>query len=303
MPSGSFTPEQMHLLEAAQMAWERRRKAKGSTTSFGEESVTETILQDLAEALLGTVQIIQFPKVEEGHTGADWAWVFRNAAGDRNFPMLVQAKALDLQDIAYPGLDKLVGKSTVRQIDRLLERSADWGWPALYAFYNHLSLPARIPDHCMTVPDAGATLPSSWGVSVADAQAVRSGVDLKDKTFDTHRLWSAPLHCLLCSQGRGVRADDGSPGQAREAVARLRKLGRGSEAGRDFDVTPSLEPIRSELPLLFRAALAAVSEADPRGEAAQLRALAKEYGGVQGVVIIRDDKEERPSVPGRAKGR
>lgn len=159
-----FTPEQTALLTCARTTWDRRRTAKLRALSFGEETITETILMDLAVAFPGRLEIVQFSKNQEGKRGADWAWAFRDATGTKNLPMLVQAKLLDRHDRAYPEIARFVGKKlpAVRQIDRLIATAARYRWPALYAFYNHLDNPGRIPDRCGTIPNAGLVMPESW---------------------------------------------------------------------------------------------------------------------------------------------
>jgi hypothetical protein len=292
MVSYTFTPEQSALLAAANTAWERRGRAKRQGMPFGEESLTETILSDLLDAFPGPLRIVPFGKYREGKTGADWAWVFRDANGTRNLPMLVQAKALDLVDHEYTELDRFIGKSTERQIDRLIDTASAWGWPAIYAFYNHLSLPARIPNNCRTVPNAGRTLPECWGVSVADAETVRGLLDSgKDRSFDTHRKVSMPLHCLVCSGASGRRSPEGSPGQVQQALRRLRALMR--PAGRDAEfmsgeVTP---PIFTELPHLFARALEAVRMEALEGDDEVLKGLSEDYPQLAGVVVLQDDED------------
>ena len=123
----------------------------------------------------GRLEIVQFSKNQESKRGADWAWAFRDVTGTKNLPVLVQAKLLDGRDHGYPEIARFVGKKlpAVRQIDRLIATAARYRWPALYAFYNHLDDPSRIPDRCGTVPNAGLAMPESWGISVALAEHVR----------------------------------------------------------------------------------------------------------------------------------
>jgi hypothetical protein len=87
-----FTAEQMCLLSLARTSWHRRATAKRTHLQFGEESITETVLMDLADRFPGTVFILPFNKRTEGRYGADWAWAFESADGSQVLPMLVQAK-------------------------------------------------------------------------------------------------------------------------------------------------------------------------------------------------------------------
>src|SRR5690606_2439034 len=90
-----LTPEQMALLSVATRCWSSRGSAKRVGLTFSEETVTETILLQLAESFPGQISIVPFNKRQEGRVGADWAWAFMSADGAHVYPMLVQAKALD----------------------------------------------------------------------------------------------------------------------------------------------------------------------------------------------------------------
>jgi hypothetical protein len=295
-----FTPEQIALLTCARTTWDRRRIAKLRSLSFGEETITETILMDLALAFPGRLEIVQFSKNQEGKRGADWAWVFRDATGTKNLPMLVQAKLLDRDDYAYPEIARFVGKKLppVRQIDRLIATADRYGWPALYAFYNHLDDPGRIPDRCLTVRNAGLAMPESWGISFALAQHVRDALGrLKDQRFDTHSQHSIPLHCLLCSMGRGERPPEGGAGQVLQSLLRLRDLRE--PRGEAVDTRWSAMRLHRTLPRLFeRAVTATRADAEEPG-ARRVEALARSYPRLAGVVVLQD-AEGSPTAGGRS---
>lgn len=118
--SYTLTPEQVSLLNLALKTWKRRASAKRHGMFYGEETITETNLLDLTDTFPGLVSIVQFNKMREGGTGADWAWSFVSADGRHNMPMLVQAKLLDLNDTEYPEIKRLIGKRkpSIRQIDQ-----------------------------------------------------------------------------------------------------------------------------------------------------------------------------------------
>lgn len=287
----NLTPEQLALYGVARFTWHRRGVAKHRGLSFGEESVTETILMDLAETFPGPLRILQFSKAEEGKNGADWAWLFQSADGSQNLPMLVQAKALDQKDLAYPEIKRVIGKlkPPIRQIDRLITTAKSWKWPAIYAFYNHLDDTTRIPDVCKSLPASSTfgLIAESWGVSIADAEAVRNL--LNDQSFDSHRHHSRPLHCLLCSGGKGVRPAGGSPELARRFIADLRAGPDGVEAASSWRSDPDLE-LREEPPGVFREAMSILDEDDRGDREARVEALAQEFPGLAGVVVLQDAK-------------
>src|SRR5690606_8057430 len=134
-----------------------RGSAKRVGLTFSEETVTETILLQLAESFPGQISIVPFNKRQEGRVGADWAWAFMSADGAHVYPMLVQAKALDFSDVNYPEIKRNIGKivPAVRQIDRLIDSAQSLGWPAIYAFYNHLTDASRIPSECGSLAMSG----------------------------------------------------------------------------------------------------------------------------------------------------
>jgi hypothetical protein len=298
--SYSFTPEQIALLTCARTTWDRRRVAKRRGLSFGEETITETILMDLALSFPGRLAIVQFSKNQEAKLGADWAWAFRDATGTKNLPLLVQAKLLDGRDRLYPEIARLVGKKrpAVRQIDRLIATATSRRWPALYTFYNHLSDLLCIPDRCGTIPNAGSAMPESWGISIALAEHVRSALDpLNDQRFDTHSRHSVPVHCLLCSRASGVRPPDGGPGLVLESLRRLWDLS--ALRGEALDARPVPFRLRRTLPPLFARAMAAAQADAEEPAGRRVEALARSYPRVAGVVVLQD-AEDSPTANGRS---
>lgn len=291
-----LTPEQMALLAISRTCWRRRGIAKARKLFFSEESVTETILMDLAEIFPGDLAILPFNKNEEGETGADWAWAISNADGTANLPMLVQAKALDLADHAYAELKRTIGKQVpkVRQIDRLLDTAQILGWPAIYAFYNHLTDVTRLPKTCQTLPMIpGPIQDEAWGISFADAAQVRVALDpSNDQTFDSHCVHSRPLICLLCSGGSGARPPRGSPEAVFSALQQLRAMRRHGDAGETELVIRSPEPvILPRLPLMFAEAEAILADESPGRRQERIQVLSQQNPGLAGVMILRDSKD------------
>lgn len=291
----TLTPEQLSLLKLARTTWERRSSIRRHNLFFSEETITETILLDLVDTFPGSVVVVPFKKADEGKVGADWAWTFLSARADYNVPMLVQAKVLDSRDVEYPEIKRMIGKKrVVRQIDRLIQSATKLGWPALYAFYNHVSDADRVPINCRSLGMVGKrSMPESWGISVADAHNVRAV--LNDQSFDTHRQHSVALHCLLCSRGSGSRPTTGSPGLALAALRRLRELSaRGShvseDLGRPFPLPT--EPFR-ELPEVFQLARQIAAIENIADQEALRRKAAQRFTAVAGVVVLQDSESER----------
>ena len=106
--------------------------------------------------------------------------------------MLVQAKVLDDEDEEYSHIDRKIGNTGVRQIDRLIQTARDRGIAAIYAFYNNLSDTSRVPIRtCSCFSCFGC-----WGCSMAIAPVVRNL--LPDKSYDTLSAISRPWTCMLC---------------------------------------------------------------------------------------------------------
>lgn len=202
--------------------------------------------------------------------------------------MLVQAKLLDSEDHAYPEIERRIGRSSVRQIDRLISTAEGMGWPSLYAFYNHLDDINRVPTNCRSLEMAGRTrLASSWGISIADAYNVRAV--LRDLSFDKHRQHSIPLHCLLCSMGTGDRGPAGSPGWALNALQQLRS--RGAPTVVDSVSPLPVEPMLDEPPLIRQAREISGIE-DMREKSAVRDMLAQQFPNIAGVLIFKDGQRE-----------
>jgi hypothetical protein len=268
------------LWSSAHWIWDRRRIAKAIGFPFGEETVTETVLLDLAATLPGIVHIVPFTKPEEGKTGADWEWCLHDVGRSRYLRFLVQAKVLDDRDGEYAHLDRFIGESKIRQIDRLRATSAFRRIPALYVFYNHVANAARVPTgQCLCQPCM-----ECWGASVASLNAIHPIImgAPRDKSFDTLSQVSVAWRCLLCAaDGRGPIHDpiDG-------AIAGLQRLA--DISGERFADVPPVPDVPERDPpsylgfLLDRAAGVAANPIDDR-----LREkLAGENPGVDGVILV-----------------
>jgi len=204
---------------AAHDTWRWRGTARRAGLPFSEETITETLLLDLATRHPGEISIFAFNTRAEGRTGADWEWCFHDAAGQRFTRMLVQAKVLDNRE-TYAHVDRTIGNTGVRQIDRLLATARERHAPALYAFYNHLNDAGRVP---LSACACFGCL-ECWGISVAPAGAV--GTLMADgkpgaKRFDAIKAVSAPWLCLLCGQ---EQERHGRPPLPDAVLAALRRL-------------------------------------------------------------------------------
>lgn len=289
----SLTAEQVFLLGLSRMVWAKRWAAKTAGLPFNEETITETILLDLQTAYPGHVQVVAFNKSQEAKTGADWLWSFINGDGSLSLTMLVQAKRLEDAEKNYAGINRNIGTLTppVRQIDQLLATATANGVPALYAFYNHLSDTSRVPHSCGSLPSGDPDHLHGFGVSLAEAHTVET--NLPDETFDTHRGHSMPLHCLLCSGGRGTRPSGGTPELAASGIARLSAaIARETRDPQHLGLRQGLHPLVEH----------AIGAASLRAEG--IDDIEVEGGtDIAGVVVLRDREDKKTTKNRKQKSR
>ncbi len=268
----------------AHWVWERRETAKKAGMPFSEETITDTILLDLATQNPGDIRIFPFNKHQEGKTGADWEWCFFDRSTSTFQPVLVQAKLLDDRDTEYSHVDRIIGSTGVRQIDRLITTSRRRRVPAIYAFYNHLNDTGRIPPHVCGSFDCA----ECWGCSVALAEAVKSALPAKD--FDTLKLHSKPWVCLLC---QGMISSGSVParvlGTLHDLHARSRRIFRDHDVPFENVPEPPERP-SPEPPTYFerlsRLEAAPAASADRESILAQIAA---ENPDIDGIVLATDE--------------
>ncbi len=268
---------------AAHWVWERREVAKRAGMPFSEETITDTVLLDLATHHPKELKVIPFNKHKEGKTGADWEWCFYDQARSTYLPMLVQAKLLDDNEKKYSHINRTIGSTGVRQIDRLLETSRKRRVPAIFAFYNHLSDTGRIPNVC-----GSYCCHECWGCSVALAGAVRA---TKSTEFDALKAHSKPWVCLLC---RGMPPRQDLPSRV---LATLHDLFARSE--RQFEDTDTSianevsipETPHQGAPQYFSRLIELEYIENPVERDELVGQIANENPGVDGIVLVTDGPE------------
>jgi hypothetical protein len=263
----------------AEWTWMRREQAKAANLPFSEESITESILLDLQIAEPHRVKVVSFSKFHEAKTGADWEWCFFDHGHRVFFPVRVQAKLLDDRDKTYAHLNRCIGNSGVRQIDRLLQANV----PAIYVFYNHLRDTSLIPKTCMTI-----SRDESWGCSFALASAVRPLAD--DKTFEKISKISRPWACMVCCGaihcghcGRHPHHHDTDPLAVHHMLESLRRHSVKELDAMDLPNVAELPAIREptkEPPNYFRLALSPELSDEDRGR------MAFENPDIAGTVLV-----------------
>ena len=211
-------------LEGPQRCQRRQGESKRRGLRFGEETATELLLLDLAELFPGNVEVVPFNPGEESRIGTDWAWAFVGPDGQWCQGMLVQAKRLDVEEREYPEpyhqAPAKNSQPSVARLDRLIGNGRRLGLPPVYAFYNHLNAPERVPSgKCASPRLTSQSVPESWGIAEASAFDVRNNEP--DKRHDCHGEHSLPLHCLLRSGGGDRQGAMGSAGAVAAALSKL----------------------------------------------------------------------------------
>ena len=270
------------LILAAHWVWERRQTAKLQNFPFSEETITETVLLDLATMHPNEISVLPFNKVQESKTGADWEWCFYDRRRTQFVRMLIQAKVLDNSDKEYTHIDRFIGNSRVRQIDRLLSTARRRRVPALYVFYNHLTNPSRIPRNACSC--MGCT--ECWGCSAALADAVSA--KLPDKSFDTLKHLSRPWICLLCPAVGSSNPLASAPNVALSALRQMEQTSREVLRDRTFDTFRIPDEPSRQPPPYFEQMERIVSVDDPVEREGILDEIAAQNPGVDGIVLLTD---------------
>ena len=277
-----FTP----FLRAAHWTWERREMAKEAGFPFSEETITETILLDLATMHPAEIQVYPLNKHQEGRIGADWEWCFYNRKQSRFLRTLVQAKVLDNRDREYAHIDRYIGNTGVRQIDRLLEAAGRRQIPALYVFYNHLSDPSRLPVESCTCLECR----QCWGCSMAFAPGVAA--TLPDKSFDALKRISKPWACLLCPVPDEEPAGDSLPDEVAATLRLLVRLATEVVPAVSYDARDYGDLVRTEPPQYFSPLRQLQLSESKSFRESTLESIVADNPGVDGIVLITDRKRE-----------
>jgi hypothetical protein len=146
-----------------------------------------------------------FSGSDEALTGADVEWWVGDGSG--YVRMLVQAKRLNRKG-RYAEVGRNIGKSTIRQVDRLMDicergvptepRGMNYiGLTPVYLLYNgataHLSAPADLCKH----PDVGM---KQRGCIIAHARSIQALLGPRRHSLPNSEVaaWTMPWRCLLC---------------------------------------------------------------------------------------------------------
>lgn len=180
-----------------------------------EESITDYRILQLKRMCPEEVTVIKFNKRQEGKNGADWEWWF--GAQKQWFGMRVQAKRLEVATLEYASLDRTIGKSTVRQVDRLIADARERCLYPMYCFYNYWPDGTSVDWRCGTFSQNNEL----WGASIADAVRMKEKVDANSKNLADIAPVSMPLMCLACCRGHADSSNPTLPIRARSIAGAL----------------------------------------------------------------------------------
>jgi hypothetical protein len=229
------------MRDQAGWVWGTMARAAKLGLSFNEETITETVLFNLATVAQGRdFWVFPFTKAAEASNGADWEFWFQQ--GTNLVGLRVQAKRI-FRSGAYDSLDV-----SGEQIDKLIAQAR--GCIPVYVFYNglvggKLSEHAQFSATCKSKEFRGRTYS---GCSIALATDVKKH---RSNNPSVIAQFSVPLHCIFCKDNDHLilsylgfapyitaltaEAEGSSDFMARMFRARVGELKERAQSGQDAD--------------------------------------------------------------------
>lgn len=264
----------------ASWVWQKIELSEKSGLAFSEETITETILLELATNHPANVKIKAFTKKTEGVNGSDWEWWIGSPG--RWLGMRVQAKKIKLPSETFAPLQKYGVKkgSKIGQIDKLLSHAkADQLNAAYCLYFVSKKWPMLRAWPVYNIVGGGPVSPQ--GCLIADATAVKAvGKDSLAALAPV----CVPWHLLVCHCGGG-KFNPGSPADAGYAMLQTsRQLAASLLNADDLGDAPQFLP-RSELPAHISYMREGLDASGRLGVADPLHVYAKERD-LKGFVLI-----------------
>ncbi len=166
--------------------WREKARAARLGLFLNEETITESILLNLATAFHGRgLSVRLFTKAAEKRNGADWEFLF--IQGAETVGLRVQAKRL-FPSGAYNSL-----KPGGHQISTLIKKATNC-FP-VYVFYNDApAYPLTVSPFCAC---SKYRAPSYLGCTLAPAEAIGR---VSSNSASALKGMAIPWHCLLCDR-------------------------------------------------------------------------------------------------------
>lgn len=185
------------LEELSKRVWADIKLADRYSIFRGEETITDSLLLEIAKENFSGIKVIQTIKKKEAEQGTDWEWYIGNSEyGWMRYA--VQAKKLSVRSSVYDSLRHKVGltPNDKYQIDILREFSRVNGHVPLYNFYNYYPLATeRDHWHCYRPFDK-----ELLGWTFTPLKNIETAVRVKgSRSFDKiHSLSDTfPIRCLF----------------------------------------------------------------------------------------------------------
>lgn len=229
----------------ASWVWQNIELAQRTGLKFSEETITESILLQLATCHPGKVKIHAFTKPEEGINGSDWEWWI--GENGNWLGMRVQAKRIKLPSETFAPLQRYKSpKGSTYQIDNLLSRARSDGLNAAYCLYfASKKWPAMRAWPTYAFLGGGPLSPQ--GCLIADASAVKTvGKD----TLAALAPVTVPWHLLVCHCSAGALNRGGLADAAYSVLDASRGLT--PRSGDSTLIDAPLVPPQNDLPLHMR---------------------------------------------------
>ena len=190
----------LDFIEQARWTWKHIKRASAANITPKEETITEINLTELKTKHPLVISTDEYNRKEESRIGADWAWDFWFGSGKFWLGLSIQAKKLYQGTLRYEGLNYKPNKSSIRQIDQLIQNALNGNPPKipLYVFYNYWNRKKfQTPWLCGSFPK----LIEMLGCSVCEARTVRAVLDTKGDKLKEIAKYIYPWSCLVCCRG------------------------------------------------------------------------------------------------------
>src|ERR1035437_3427378 len=183
--------------ELTRLIWTNLNLANRYGTIYGEETISDSILLELAKQNYFNIRILQTPKPLESIQGTDWEWY----VGSYTYGWIryaIQAKKLNFKTNKYDNLNHKIGQAPNAEFQiKLLRTFANAnGAVPLYNFYNYYP-GATAKDHWQCDQSFDKEL---LGWTFTPLKNVEHAINERgSRTFDKiHRFdYTLPIRCLF----------------------------------------------------------------------------------------------------------